>query len=257
MATPTPRNRNRFLLASLNNLEGVALVRYDAERRIIGCAAAAMRTKVKDTSSDQVICLYPALLWEAMQTATPPVAETRIIDKDRFRRVDVIFRDEPEYTAIYENETPGGAWGMMTFRRVGAKANFEQLERQLDGETWNLPQGSSAIGNGASLRLAPGAAGFAESVFSAWELMVMSATLIGGVDPSSVPVCDVGGDPVIEKVATDEKAIRRELASQRFGRRLGDRHQSSILASIANQDDPRVLAALEAAIAKARGQVPA
>ncbi len=257
MSTPTTPPRNRFLLSTLNNLEGVALVRYDSERRIHGCAAAAMRMRVKGQNCDQVTCLYPAQLWEAMQTATPPIAETRLITADRFRRADVRFNDEPEYTQFYETATPGGAWGMMTFRRVGAKANFEQLERQLDESTWNLPQGATAIGNGATLRLSADAPAFAEAIFSAWELMVTAATLIGGVDPLSVPVCAVGGDPVIEKAAQDEKEIRQELARNRMGYRMGQRHQGDILATIARQTDPTVLAAMEAALAKRGRSVPA
>ena len=247
MAQPT-LPRNRFLLTTLNNLESVALVRYDAARKIYGCAAAAMRMRVKGQNCDQIICLYPAQLWEAMQAATPPIAETRLITADRFKRATVRFEDESDYTAFYESATPGGAWGMMTFRRVGAKANFEQLERQLDDSTWNLPQGASAIGNGSTLRLADGAVEFAETVFSAWELMVTAATLIGGVEPLSVPVCAVGGDPVIEKVAEDERATRRELEAMRVTQRFGNRHREDILSSIARQRDPRALAAIEAAV---------
>ena len=231
-------------------------MRYDAAKKIHGCAAAAMRMRIPGTSSDQVTCLYPTLLWEGMQTGTLPQSETRVISVDRFRRADVRFNDEPEYTAIYEHETPGGAWGMMTFRRVGAKANFEQLERQLDESTWNLPQGSPAIGNGATLRLSPGAVSFAESIIAAWELMTTAATLIGGVDPMSVPVCSVGGDPVIEKMVDGERQIRKDLERARMDARMGTRHQASIINTVARQSDPRVLAALEAAIAKAKGLAP-
>jgi hypothetical protein len=234
----------------------VALVRYDSERRIHGCAAAAMRMRVKGQNCDQVTCLYPTQLWEAMRTATPPIAETRLITTDRFRRADVRFNDAPEYTHFYETATPGGAWGMMTFRRVGAKANFEQLERQLDASTWNLPNGATAIGNGATLRLSPAATEFAEAIFSAWELMTTAATLIGGVDPMSVPVCAVGGDPVIEKVAADERETRRELELARMEHRSGRRHRDNILATIASQSDPRVLAAIEAALAKRKDSIP-
>lgn len=249
--------RNRFLLTTLNNLEGVALVRYDSDKKIYGCAAAAMRMRVKDQNYDQITCLYPALLWEGMQTATLPTAETRLITTDRFKRADVRFVDEPEYTGFYESATPGGAWGMMTFRRVGAKANFEQLERQLDPLTWNLPQGASAIGNGASLRLASGAVEFAETICSAWELMVTAATLIGGVDPLSVPVCAVGGDVVIETMANDEREIRRTLERQRQSGRLSRRHQESILNTIAQQNDPRIMAAIDAIVAKRNKSIPA
>jgi hypothetical protein len=184
-----------------------------------------------------------------MQTATLPIAETKVITStDRFRRADVRFRDEPEYTRFYETATPGGAWGMMTFRRVGAKANFEQLERQLDDTTWNLPPGATAIGNGKTLRLSEDAVGFAEAIFSAWELMVQAATLIGGVDASSIPVCNVGGDQVIAKMVEDELAIRQELEQRRRAERFGAGHQRNMVSAISKITDPAMLRELEVAM---------
>jgi hypothetical protein len=184
-----------------------------------------------------------------MQSGIPPVAETKVITStDRFRRADVRFRDEPDYTDVYEASTPGGAWCMMTFKRVGAKANFEQLERQLDDLTWNLPAGATAIGNGKTLHLSAGAAWFAENFFTAWELMVQAATLIGGVAATSVPACNIAGDPVIAKMVEDELTIRRDLDERRRAERFGVAHQRSMVTAISNITDPAILRELEEAM---------
>jgi hypothetical protein len=246
MLTPTPSRR--FNLVQLQNLTGVALVRYDSGKLIVGCAGAAIRMKYSD-SADIVACLTPEMLLESMKNATLPEPETRMITKDRFRRESVCIRDTTDYTKGFVEATPGGSWGMLTFGRVGVKPNFETLSRDLDDTTWNLPPGGATQGYGAVLPLSPDAVMFAEYNMSAWEMMVTAATLIGGVDKASIPPCDALGSLILKDVVDKELSIRAELEKRRVARRFDGAGRRDLMSAVSRVTDPDAIAALEAILA--------
>lgn len=222
MAThPTTTESNRIHKIQLNNLQGAAIVRCNAEGKIAVAVAAAARFRYSD-KADVVRVITPATLMKSMYEATTSVTPQVVMISGRARplRAAVELRDYPEYTSIIEALTPGGKWAQLTFGRIGVTQNFETNRRFLDDETWALKNGTQAVGLGREFNLADGDASaihVAGQVPTAWHMMTALGKLIGGIDPRSIPeVVNVPMPETVREMIEAEYSLRRARRARAY-----------------------------------------
>lgn len=200
----------RTLVVQLNNLQGVALVRYNSAGKLAVAVAAAARFRTGE--EDIVRVITPASLMASIYRGSMEVRPqvVSVTGKSKNFRAIVNIADYPEYTQMLTALTPGGRWAQLQFGRIGVSPNFE-TNRHFLNEDWRIENGTPAEGLGAELDLQMGDSGaqqIAMRIPTAWSMMVALGKLIGGIQ--WVPDVQIPLPVTIGDMVATELALRRE-----------------------------------------------